>query len=270
MRKHKYKFGNGLAFSEEKDIRMLESMAAKGYAFQKVNCLGFYKFAAAEAEDWVYSIDYSAVKKKDPGFGQYVEFFEAGGWRYITSMDYIHYFKAPKGTTPIYTDGSSRAEKYEIMGKFCLRMSLIAGLIAAVFLGLFIAFSTPWFSGVMGGALGGAYVMFRGMERNKRQAERLRHSASADDNGETAETYEKRSKSCLLSLLWALPLAALLVPLRIFGTRSPLELALVAVIAGLIAVHTYFQLWDFFSNKREAARLRKAGPNSASELKESE
>ena len=261
MKKHKYKIGNGLAFDEAKDVKLLEEMAAQGYALQKISNWGFYKFAAAEAEECAYSIDVSSLKVKDAGFKQYVELFEAGGWTYVTSTDTIHYFKAPIGTTPIYTDSGSMAEKYERMRKICVWLGIIAGAAAAVFLALDAAFPSVWLSGLMGGGIGLSYTMFYGAVLNKRRAARLRAgkvSSSGYGDIETAEEYEKRGKACLRYILWSLPLLAALIAWRILGTMPSLGISLTGAAVAVLVVHIFFQAWSLIENRCKAAKLRKA------------
>ena len=137
--RHIYKLGNGLAFSENKDMKLCEEMAAEGYVLTTVNNLGFYKFERAEPEDCVYSVDYTDLTPCAEGFGEYIELFETGGWKHVFSCDGTHWFKAPRGTTPIYTDSASLSEKHAKMRRFSLHVVLGAAPVAAV------CFIAAWF-----------------------------------------------------------------------------------------------------------------------------
>ena len=45
MSKYKYRFGNGLAFSEGKDLKMMEDMTQKGFTPIGASAFGFYNYA---------------------------------------------------------------------------------------------------------------------------------------------------------------------------------------------------------------------------------
>lgn len=163
MSNYKYKFGNGLAFLEKKDLQMMEEMAHKGYVPVGANALGFYKFAPAQAEEVDYSMDISTIKEKSDGFKDYKDIFESSGWSHVFSLDNIHFFKAPKGTTPIYTDQPNEAEKYRHLGLISLKGTVGALLLAVVFYFLFSMVDIRplriIFSMLMGACLGYAVAM---------------------------------------------------------------------------------------------------------------
>ena len=178
MRNFKLKFGNGLALDAHKDVKLFEKMAKKGYALISVNSWGFYKFRASEPEECAYSIDFSDIEDKDEGFRHYAEIFAAGGWEYVMSHCSIHYFKAPKGTPPIYSDGESKAEKYENMKKTCIQGFISFGIAAIVLFvigELVLTRSLSIIFSSVGGGLGGiAIVMLWGIVKNRKVAARLR------------------------------------------------------------------------------------------------
>ena len=258
MMKHKYKYGNGLAYYEGKDVAMLEEMAAKGYAFVKVNGLGFYKFRKAQPEECMYSIDFADVSKKNKDFQQYVEIFEAGGWEYVTSMENIHYFKAPKGTKPIYTDGGSMAEKYDNMRKICVRSLVVGGIFTAICIALYAVLQWYFLIPLAGVGIGLGVVMYQGVEMNKLRAARLRNGAGLDDD--CPEVYEAMSRSCRRALLWSLLLivvvAALLV-LRILDVLPAGGSAVGGIVGaafGLGFANAVYQGAGYFSYRRKASR----------------
>jgi len=107
------RWGNGLSFTEEDDIELLEAMASHGYRMTRVSALGDYRFERSQRAGILYTADISDIKAKTEEFDQYKEIFEAGGWTYVCSAGTVHYFVAPLGTTSIYTDKSGVAQKYE-------------------------------------------------------------------------------------------------------------------------------------------------------------
>ncbi|MGE7875029.1 DUF2812 domain-containing protein [Bacillus paramycoides] len=92
MGKTKYIMSNGIAFSEEKDLKKLRKYAAKGWIVKRFKRLGY------ELEE-------------------YIEMFELAGWEYICSSYNMHLFKAKPGTKPIYTDIATKQEKIKNLRK---------------------------------------------------------------------------------------------------------------------------------------------------------
>ena len=178
MSRYKYKFGNGLAFDEDKDILMLEEMSAEGYTLVGINCSGYYKFEKAQPEDCIYSVDYTDLKPKGEEFNQYKEIFESSGWKYVCSYDTFHYFKAPKGTTSIYTDNATLILKHETMRRFSIHTVLGCILAAVVFFAVAVISPYKILSlllltlGVM--AAGIAIVMTGGVSLNSWRISQLR------------------------------------------------------------------------------------------------
>jgi len=270
MKKYRYKFGNGLAHLESKDIRMLEDMAAEGYAFIKVNTLGFYKFERAEPEVCSYSVDFTDINPKCEAFPQYKEMFEASGWEYRCSADTIHYFKAPKGTIPIYTDPASMAEKYERMRKFCVKIVVVCAIIAAIFVGLFalawrhnMPTVFPLILLTMAGAfIGTSFAMFQGMLINKGRVEKLHAGVDivAEDSTQfTAEAYEKKSKSSWRRF-WLYLFIAVLTALEVFVFQTFPGLVLRIIISGImggVGMQVPMMLYSAITNKRRAAEAGK-------------
>ncbi|MCL2580448.1 MAG: DUF2812 domain-containing protein [Oscillospiraceae bacterium] len=171
--------GHGLGFSEAKDMEMCEAMAANGYALVKVNSLGYYKFERAHPAAMTYSADYSDLKRKSEGFSEYIDIFQSGGWEYVYSQDTIHWFRAPKGTTPIYTDSASIIQKHKKMRKIMVLGTLICALWVVAFAGLIyflddlpFGLTTTLFAAAGGGA-GAGLTMFAGIFLNHRRVIRL-------------------------------------------------------------------------------------------------
>ncbi|MCL2828514.1 MAG: DUF2812 domain-containing protein [Oscillospiraceae bacterium] len=183
--RHVYMFGNGLAFSEEKDMQFCEELAAEGYALVAVNGFGYYKFKRTQPEAWSFSVDYSDVAPAGDGFADYIAIFQSGGWEYICSCDTIHWFRAPVGTTPIYTDNTSLAQKYEKLRRHSV-WSAVTGLAVAVvsFVLLWIFFSSAslpvaiLLGVLLGAGIGIALVMGWGIVLNHRRVLRLKKRAT--------------------------------------------------------------------------------------------
>lgn len=67
----------GLAFSEEKDMKRLSDMACKGWVLDSFAFMG-YKLRKAEPQNLIYSLDYRAVN--DDSMDEYLDIFENAGW----------------------------------------------------------------------------------------------------------------------------------------------------------------------------------------------
>ncbi|MCL2322060.1 MAG: DUF2812 domain-containing protein [Oscillospiraceae bacterium] len=130
---NKYKFGYGYAFLEKKDIELFEKMALKGYMLVGANVFGFYKFIPSKPEEVSFSVDFTNINRKDDEFEYYIEIFKSSGWNYIFSANKIHFFKAPKGTTPIYTDKSSESVKYMNMVRTLILYTVISLIVFITF-----------------------------------------------------------------------------------------------------------------------------------------
>ncbi|WIG46833.1 DUF2812 domain-containing protein [Bacillus halotolerans] len=110
MKQKKYMMSDGLAFSEEKDMKKLSDMASKGWVLDSFAVMG-YKLRKAEPRKLIYSIDYHDVGEES--LAEYTEMFEAAGWERVCSSQGMHIFSAEPGTSPIYSDQSTLREKYK-------------------------------------------------------------------------------------------------------------------------------------------------------------
>lgn len=105
--KRKYMSSWGLAFAEEREMKKLGEMAARGWHLEKFAPLG-YTLVEGEPRDVRYSLDYRKQPDED-----YFELFAASGWEHVTSTgDEIHVFKGSPDATPLYTDQQTTHEKY--------------------------------------------------------------------------------------------------------------------------------------------------------------
>ncbi len=80
MKQKKYMMSEGLAFSEEKDMKKLSDMASKGWVLDSFAFMG-YKLRKAEPQNLIYSIDYHDVGEES--LAEYTEMFEAAGWERV-------------------------------------------------------------------------------------------------------------------------------------------------------------------------------------------
>jgi len=132
MGKYKYRLGSGLAFSEEKDIKMCETFASKGYKLVSVNSFGFYKFERSQPEEVSFAVDYIDKYLKNEELAEYIQIFESGGWNHVCSLGGLHYFKAERDTVSIYTDDITKLHKLEILYKSSVQSTLIGIVITVV------------------------------------------------------------------------------------------------------------------------------------------
>ena len=117
MSNYTYRIGTGLAVSKTKDVELFEHMAQKGYKPVKLNIFGFYKFKKCEPEEVSYAADCVDIKQGTSEFEDYKQIFKEGGWEFVYGQCGCNFFKASKGTTPLYTDGYSESIMYREMAK---------------------------------------------------------------------------------------------------------------------------------------------------------
>ncbi|AWE07657.1 DUF2812 domain-containing protein [Lysinibacillus sp. 2017] len=108
MNEKKFVISDGIAFSEKRDLKVLKRFAAKGWIVKRYKGFG-YELEKREPEFIDYSIDIRNLAEEDKD--EYFAMFEFAGWEHVCSSYDTHLFKAPVGTTPIYSDNTSKAEK---------------------------------------------------------------------------------------------------------------------------------------------------------------
>ena len=126
----KYVPSGGLLLSEEEDMKTLSKLAKEGWILESFEKLS-YKLRKSEVEDVEYCIDYNEVKDD---WNEYISLFENSEWNYICSYKGWHFFKAPKGTKPIYSDKESLSLKYEKQYKL-IKKSVI-GILALIIISI--------------------------------------------------------------------------------------------------------------------------------------
>jgi len=123
---HIYEIGRGLAFFEKQDLQMCENLAAHGYMLTNV-FFGLYRFERAIPVECDFFIDLAEVRAVDEGFPEYISRFEQAGWHYLCSNSTLHFFRAPKGSVPIFTDSPSLSRRYVKVRSLSI-WCIIAGL----------------------------------------------------------------------------------------------------------------------------------------------
>lgn len=122
----KYVPSGGLLLSEDKDIKKLSELAKEGWILESFQKLSF-KLIKGEPQDIEYCIDYN--NEKDD-LDEYLSMFENSEWKHICSYEGYHFFKAPKGARPIYTDQETLTTKYEKQYK--IMEKVVIGTIALI------------------------------------------------------------------------------------------------------------------------------------------
>lgn len=108
----------------DKEEKWLEEMSKKGWHIKKHSFLK-YEFAEGTPEEYIYCIDYKIRGKDNYG---YIELFKELNWEFVSQcMDWYYFRTKNKGNkTPIYSDNSSKLEKYKQM--FSVNIGLFAVL----------------------------------------------------------------------------------------------------------------------------------------------
>lgn len=107
--KTKYIMNIGLAFSEKKDLKRFEDLAAEGWLLKDLAFGGFFfRLEQGEKQELSYTLDL----QKNPD-SEYKDIFKHAGWKHVCSAaNRIHIFCAPKGTAPIYSEDEIGEGKY--------------------------------------------------------------------------------------------------------------------------------------------------------------
>lgn len=134
--KKKYVMMGGLAFSESQDLAKLKKLAADGWLFDGINMyILAYRLVKGEPQAIDYAIDYQLNPDPD-----YFSIFKEAGWSHLLSLGEIHYFSAPEGTQPIYSEPATRLEQYQTLHdqfqKYSFIFTLILGLMIVITLWL--------------------------------------------------------------------------------------------------------------------------------------
>lgn len=134
--KRKYMSSWGLAFAEEREMKKLGEMAARGWHLEKFAPLG-YTLVEGEPMDVRYSLDYRQRPDED-----YFELFAASGWEHVTSTgDEIHVFKGRPDAIPLYTDQTTTHDKYAQVER---QMGKAALVFLVISIGLMLLLQLNW------------------------------------------------------------------------------------------------------------------------------
>ncbi|MDQ0207407.1 DUF2812 domain-containing protein [Alkalicoccobacillus murimartini] len=137
MSQTKYVMSGGLAFAEEKDMEKLRQFSLKGWHVTDFKFMG-YVTEKGQSSDYIYSVDYRTLKEGEKE--EYFDFFLSSGWSHISSSGEIHLFRAAPGTTPIYSDRESVAEKHQNLGSTSKWIALSSVLLAVLaWIGLYLS-----------------------------------------------------------------------------------------------------------------------------------
>ncbi len=133
---NKYLWNMGLAFDEEGVLKKMSKLAEQGWFLCNMSLLR-YKFEKGEPKDLIYSMDFKNLKEDKE---EYFELFDLSGWQHMCSYGPYHFFSAPIGTVPIYTDKKSYLDKYKAPKSIYLKtletstVTLLIAIISYIFL----------------------------------------------------------------------------------------------------------------------------------------
>ena len=110
------------AWDDGKEELWLREMSQNGWHFETVIFPGNFTFKEGKPKDYVYRLDYNPDKDDVENYRQ---IFEDAGWDYMGEMNAWQYFRkeAVKGESmEIFTDGASKAKKYQRIMLFMTAM----------------------------------------------------------------------------------------------------------------------------------------------------
>ncbi|MFZ9857417.1 MAG: DUF2812 domain-containing protein [Roseiflexaceae bacterium] len=121
----RYEPSQGLAFDEAGDMQRLRELAAEGWRLIGFKGLS-YVLEPAPPEQVDFAVDY--MYEPD---AEYFALCHASGWVHVVSMDkLIHVFKAPSGTSPMFSTAEIREKYQRAEGR--LLLATIAGVAVVV------------------------------------------------------------------------------------------------------------------------------------------
>ena len=121
-------------WQDEQEEAWLRSMSQKGWHLSSVGLPCIYRFRAGEPQDYVYRLDYQALKKRDQQ--DYLQLFSDAGWEHLCQMSGWHYFRteAIEGeAAEIFTDVESKVAKYKRLLIFLAFFVVIEAICVAIF-----------------------------------------------------------------------------------------------------------------------------------------
>lgn len=144
----KYVPSGGLLLSEEEDLKKLSKLAKEGWILESFEKLSF-KLRKSDPQNVEYCIDYN--NEKDD-LDEYLSMFENSEWKHVCSYDGHHFFMAPKGSRPIYTDRETLSSKYEKQYKLMKKSltGLISLIIACLLVFGFLSMISNWSNAIRG------------------------------------------------------------------------------------------------------------------------
>jgi len=100
------------AWDDETEEAWLSQMAQRGWHLVRP-ALGFYPFVQGDPKNVVYRMDFKAG---DKDMAEYLQLFADAGWQHVGALGGWQYFRkeaAEGGTLEIYTDNTSKIQKYQ-------------------------------------------------------------------------------------------------------------------------------------------------------------
>lgn len=131
--KRKYSISLNVGFYPEKEMLRLQEKKRQGWQFLKMNRLGILSFQACEPSEKLFAVDFFTGKPAE--VAEYLEFYEASGWKAISSYRHKYfYFMADPGTPLIFSDQKSYQERIFAEWRWLLRQSFWVALIGTLLL----------------------------------------------------------------------------------------------------------------------------------------
>ena len=128
MAKYKYRMGNGLAISPEKDMQMFAEMSAKGWHLEENDGM-LFRFAQGEPHRYIYALNMD----EDTDETMY-ETYAQCGWTPVIKEKGMHIFRAEEGTPPIFSDVESKCEVLEKERRKFGIYAIVWGIITVILL----------------------------------------------------------------------------------------------------------------------------------------
>ena len=129
---NKYRFCSGLAIFPEHDMKMLSRMSSLGWHLKSFSGL-LYTFEKGKPINYIYSINLENAVDDNM-----LSLYRESGWEPVIAQNGYQIFRAPYGTSPIFSDTESEIQVLEENRKKFGKASFVSFL--AVILCLILSF----------------------------------------------------------------------------------------------------------------------------------
>lgn len=126
----KYRVCGGLAMTPEREMRLLREMSGKGWHVKAMKGI-WYQFEEGIPQDLEYALNLESRVN-----AEMLSFYKASGWEPVIVHEGYQIFRAPAGTTPIFSDTESEVDVITRSRRLTGRWAAVFGILLLLWLGI--------------------------------------------------------------------------------------------------------------------------------------